>query len=157
MGVVSLSFATVIDWAMGPYVGQHAGEAALLWTLRENFKPGDVMIADRLLTSGFTIARQQQLGVDVVMRQHQTRHTDFRRGTRLGTRDHVVQWDRLARPNWMDETIYADMPTTLTLREVRVGGWTFVTTFLDAKSVSKKELTEIYHSRWRVELDFRSI
>jgi len=147
----------VIDWAMGPYVGKQTGEAALLWTLRENFKPGDVMIADRLFTSYFTIALQQQLGVDVVMRQHQTRHTDFRRGTRLGTRDHVVQWDRPARPNWMDEATYADMPTTLTMREVRAGGWTLVTTFLDAKSVSKKELTELYHSRWQVELDFRSI
>ena len=53
----------MIDWAMGPYVGKQTGEAALLWTLRENFKPGDVMIADRLFTSYFTIALQQQLGV----------------------------------------------------------------------------------------------
>ena len=92
MGVVSLSCATVIDWAMGPYAGKQTGEAALLWTLLENFKPGDVMIADRLYTSYFMIARLEQLGVDAVMRQHQTRHTDFRRGKRLGTRDHMVQW-----------------------------------------------------------------
>ena len=102
MGIVSLSCATVIDWAMGPYVGKQTGEAALLWTLLANFKPGDVMIADRLYTSYFMIARLQQLGVDVVMRQHQTRHTDFRRGRRLGRRDHVVQWDRPVRPaGWM--------------------------------------------------------
>ena len=147
----------MIDWAMGPYVGKQTGEAALLWTLLENFNPGDVMIADRLYTSYFMIARLQQSGVDVVMRQHQTRRTDFRRGTRLGTRDHVVQWDRPARPTWMDEATYAGMPTSLTMREVRAGGWTLVTSLVDAKSVSKKELVELYHSRWHVELDFRSI
>jgi hypothetical protein len=154
---VSLSCATVIDWALGPYVGKQTGEAALLWTLLESFKPGDVMIADRLYTSFFMIARLQQLGVDVVMRQHQSRHTDFRRGTRLGKRDHVVQWDRPARPAWMDEATYAGMPASLTMREVRAGGWTLVTSLADAKSVSKKELVELYHSRWNVELDFRSI
>jgi hypothetical protein len=158
VGIVSLSCATVIDWAMGPYAGKQAGEAALLWTLLVNFKPGDVMIADRLYTSYFTIARLVQLGgVDVVMRQHQTRRTDFRRGRRLGKRDHVVQWDRPARPTWMYEAIYAGMPATLTMREVRAGGWTLVTSLVDATSVSKTDLVELYHSRWHVELDFRSI
>lgn len=152
-----MSCATVIDWAMGPYAGKQTGEAALLWTLLESFEPGDVMIADRLYTSYFMIARLKQLGVDVVMRQHQTRHTDFRRGRRLGTRDHIVQWDRPARPPWMDETTYAGMPAALTMREVRAGGWTLVTSLADAKSVSKLELVELYHSRWHVELDFRSI
>jgi Transposase DDE domain len=157
VGVVSLSCASVLDWALGPYAGKQTGEAALLWTLLENFKPGDVMIADRLYTSYFMIARLMQLGVDVVMRQHQSRHTDFRRGKRLGTRDHVVQWERPGRPAWMDDTTYAGMPATLTMREVRAGGWTLVTTFVDAKSVSKMELVELYHSRWHVELDLRSI
>ena len=62
-----------------PYPGKQTGETALLWTLREQFKPGDVVVADRLYTSYFLIARLMQLGVDVVMRQHQARHTDFRR------------------------------------------------------------------------------
>jgi hypothetical protein len=142
---------------MGPYAGKQTGEAALLWTLLDNFNPADVMIADRLYTSYFMIARLKQLGVDFVMRQHQTRLTDFRRGRRLGTRDHVVQWDRPARPTWMDEATYAGMPAILTMREVRAGGWTIVTSFVDANSVSKMELVELYHSRWHVELDFRSI
>jgi hypothetical protein len=154
---VSLSCAAVVDWALGPYVGKQTGEAALLWTLLGSFNPGDVMIADRLYTSYFMIARLRQLGVDVVLRQHQSRHTDFRRGKRLGTRDHVVEWDRPARPTWMDEATYAGMPATLSMREVRAGGWTLVTSLLDAKSVSKKELADLYHSRWHVELDFRSI
>lgn len=157
VGVVSLSCATVLDWAIGPYTGKQTGEAALLWTLRENFKPGDVMIADRLYASWFLIARQAQRGVDVVMRQHQSRKTDFRRGKRLGVRDHVVQWDRPPRPKWMTEAEYVDMPATLTMREVRSGGWTLVSTLTDAGAVSKRELLDLYNSRWHVELDFRSI
>jgi Transposase DDE domain len=142
---------------MGPYAGKQTGEAALLLTLLETFNPGDVMIADRLFASYFMIARQQQLGVDVVMRQHQSRHTDFRRGRRLGSRDHVVEWVRPVRPTWMDQATYAGMPATLTMREARAGGWTLATTLIDPKSVSKKELVELYHSRWHVELDFRTI
>ena len=115
------------------------------------------MIADRLYTSYFMISRLMQLGVDVVMRQHQTRHTDFRRGKRLGTRDHVVQWERPARPTWIDDATYASMPATLTMREVRAGGWTLVSSLTDAKTVSKQELLDLYRSRWHVELDFRSI
>lgn len=115
------------------------------------------MIADRLYTSYFMIARLMQLGVDAVMRQHQTRHTDFRRGKRLGPRDHVVLWERPARPTWMDLATYAGMPATLTMREVRAGGWTLVSSLTDAKTVSKRELLDLYRSRWQIELDFRSI
>jgi hypothetical protein len=57
----------------------------------------------------------------------------------------------------MDEATYAGMPATLTMREVRAGGWTLVTSLVDAKSVSKIELVDLYHNRWQVELDFRSI
>jgi hypothetical protein len=142
---------------MGPYTGKQTGETALLLTLLENFKPGDVVIADRLYASYFLIARLMQLGVDVVMRQHQARRTDFRSGKRLGQRDHVVQWERPARPPWMDDVTYAGMPATLTMREARAGGWTLVSTLTDAKAVSKKELLDLYRSRWHVELDFRSI
>jgi hypothetical protein len=154
---VSLSCATVVDWAMGPYAGKQTGETALLWTLLEHFKRGDVVIADRLYTSYFMISRLMHLGVDVVMRQHQTRYTDFRRGKRLATRDHLVQWERPARPAWMDDATYAGMPATLTMREVRAGGWTLVSSLTDPKAVSKHELLELYRSRWHVELDFRSI
>lgn len=116
-----------------------------------------MLIADRLYTSYFMIARLMQLGVDVVMRQHQSRHTDFRRGKRLGPRDHLVQWQRPARPSWMDEATYVTMPTMLNMREARVGGWTLVSSLIDEKTVSKSDLHDLYRKRWNVELDFRSI
>jgi putative transposase len=35
-----------------------------------------------------------ELGVDVVLRLHQQRTADFRRGRRLGKGDHLVRWIR---------------------------------------------------------------
>ena len=157
VAIVSLSCGAVLDWATGPCEGKQTGETALLWQLAKRLRPGDVVIADRYYAGYFLIAMLVQLGVDVVIRQHQRRHTDFRRGQRLGKRDHVVIWPRLKRPGWMDKATYESMPETLRMREVLVGGWILVTTFTDAQEVSKQELFELYHLRWQIELDLRSI
>ncbi|MEX2468713.1 MAG: IS4 family transposase [Pseudohongiellaceae bacterium] len=157
VAVVSLSCGAVLDWAVGPCEGKQTGETAILWKLARNLRPGDVVIADRYYAGYFLIALLVQLGVDVVIRQHQRRRTDFRRGQRLGAKDHIVDWPRLQRPSWMDAATYAAMPEMLRMREVRVGGWTLVTTLVDAKEVSKPELLELYRARWQIELDLRSI
>src|SRR5205823_3933911 len=59
--------------------------------------------AGRYYCSYWLIALAQARGVHVVFRQHQLRHTDFRRGRRLGRDDHVVTWNKPPRPKWMDE------------------------------------------------------
>ena len=157
VAIVSLSCGAVLDWAVGPCEGKQTGETALLWKLAQQLRSGDVVIADRYYAGYFLIALLVQLGVDVVIRQHQCRHTDFRRGQRLGARDHGVSWIRPQRPTWMDANTYATMPETLGVREVRVGGWTLVTTLTDAQEVSKHDLFDLYHARWQIELDLRSI
>lgn len=157
VAIVSLSCGAVLQWAIGPCEGKETGETALLWGLAQKLKRGDVVVADRCYAGYFMIAWLLQLGVDVVIRQHQRRHTDFRCGQRLGPRDHVVNWVRPKCPAWMDEVIYAAMPETLTMREVRAGGWTLVSTLTDARKVSKRDLLDLYRSRWQVELDLRSI
>jgi hypothetical protein len=128
-----------------------------LWQLAHHLRPGDVVIADRYFSGYFLLACLIRHGVDVVVRQHQLRHTDFRRGRRLWAKDHVVAWVRPPRPAWMDAATYAAMPETLLLREARIGGLTLVTTLIEAGQVSKKELLLLYHARWQVELDLRSI
>ena len=57
----------------------------------------------------------------------------------------------------MDAATYAAMPESLVLREARIGGLTLVTTLTEARQVSKQELLGLYHARWQVELDLRSI
>ena len=157
LGIVSLSCGAVLEWVSGPCTGKKTGETALLWALMDKLCPGDVVIADRYFAGYFGIARLRQRGVDVLIRQHQSRHTDFRRGRRLGKRDHVVTWARPQRPSWMDLATYATMPECIVMREVRVADLTLVSTLLDAKEVGKRELVDLYGKRWQIELDLRSI
>jgi len=157
VGIVSLSCGAVLEWASGPCEGKQTGETALLWGLMDKLRRGDVVVADRYFAGYFGIARMRQRGVDVLIRQHQRRRTDFRRGRRLGKRDHVVSWIRPQRPAWMDPATYATMPESLLMREVRVADLTLATTLLDAAEVGKQELMELYGQRWQIELDFRAI
>jgi len=157
VGVVSLSCGAVLDWAVGPCKGKQTGETAMMWNLAGQLHRGEIVIADRYYAGYFMIVLFIQLGVDVVIRQHQLRHTDFRRGQRLGLKDHIVNWERPTRPAWMDADTYATMPETLVMREVRIGGWTLVTTLIDAQEVSKQDVYDLYHLRWQIELDIRSI
>jgi len=157
VGIVSLSCGAVLEWASGPCEGKNSGETALLWRLMDKLAAGDVVVADRAFAGYFGIARLRQQGVDVIIRQHQRRHTDFRRGRRLGKRDHLVSWVRPQRPVWMDAATYASMPESIVMREVRAGDLTLVTTLLDVKEVAKAELVDLYGKRWQIELDFRAI
>jgi len=157
VAVVSLSAGAVLEWAIDACEGKKTGETALLWRLMPRLERADVVIADGYYAGYFMIAGLIARGVDIVMPQHHLRITDFRRGQRLGVRDHVVTWARPQRPNWMDEATYATMPETLTMREVRAGGRTLITTLTDAHTTPKPALAELYAMRWHVELDLRAI
>ncbi len=166
--VVLFSLATGLlhEVALGPYSGKETGEPALLRELFSRFQPGDVLLADRCYAGWFLIALLQELGVDMVVRLHQLRDADFRRGQRLGPGDHVVEWPRPARPAWMDEETYARMPSSLRVREVqvqvaergfRVRSFVVVTTLLDVAKYPSDELAKLYRRRWLVELDLRTL
>lgn len=157
VAVISLSCGAVLDWAVGPCAGKSSGETSMLWGLAGCLRRGDVVIADRYYAGYFMLAMLLQRGVDIVVRQHQHRTTDFRRGKRLGKSDHVIEWHRPAKPKGMDPALYAAMPDRLTLREARVGNWTIVSSLLDAREVSRMELSDLYCQRWQVEVDLRSI
>ena len=166
--VVILSLATgmLTDMAMGPCAGKETGETALLRSLLERFKPGDVLLADRFYCSYFMIALLQELGVDFVARVHQRRPICFRRGRRLGKDDQIVTWYRPQRPKWMDQQTYERMPASLEVRQIRVhvgqsgarvASFVAVTTLTDPKTYPKEEIAQLYHSRWLAELDIRAI
>ena len=164
--LLSLSTGMLKGMAIGPYSGKETGETALLRQLFDWLQPGEIVLADRYFCSYFMIALLREMNVDVVMRLHQRRSADFRRGQRLGQGDHVVEWTKPAKPEWMDQETYERMPATLTMREVyvqvnepgfRVESMVVVTTLTDAKEYAKDDLAELYHQRWLVELDIRSI
>jgi hypothetical protein len=158
VGVICLSTGALIDAAMGPFTGKGTSELGLLRQLQAAFSPGDVMLADAFYCNYFVIAALQAAGVDALFAQNGARITDFRRGERLGARDHRVRWPKpKARPEWMSPEDYAALPEELMLREVKVGKKVLVTTLLSPRSVSKPALGALFRQRWHVELDLRAI
>lgn len=166
--VVLLSLATGMlkDMAMGPYTGKETGETALLRQLFDRFAPGDILLADRYYCSYFMIALLMESGIDFVTRIHQRRHVDFRCGRRLGKDDHLVEWRRPERPEWMDPQTYDRMPASIRIREIhvhvghpgfRTESFVVVTTLTDAKTYPLDDLAELYRHRWAAELDIRAI
>jgi hypothetical protein len=131
-----------------------------------SFEAGDVAVMDRFYCSFMMIAQLLQQDVQVCARMHQRRHVDFRRGRRLGKYDHLIVWTKPARPKWMDEATYEEIPDTLEMREIRYNvvepGFrsktiTVATTLTDAEVYSKEDIAELYGFRWNSELDIRSI
>jgi hypothetical protein len=166
VALISLATGVVRDLALGPYRGKETGETALFRTLWGGLDSGEIVLGDRVFGSYFGIARLSERGVDGLFRMHQRRKFDFRRGRRLGVLDHVVSWSRPARPDWMDEATYAQIPGELKVRELRVtvdqpgfrvNELVLVTTLLDAEAYGKHEIAQLFLQRWNIELDFRSI
>jgi DDE family transposase len=166
--VVLIAFATavLVDAAEGPCQGKESGEMALLRSLLDSLRVGDVLVADRHYCSYFQFALLQERGVDVAARLHQLRRCDFRRGERLGRGDTIQRWCKPASPDWMDAETYARMPDSLRVRIVRVlveqPGYRsdkilVATTLLDAWQYTRDDIADLYHRRWHVELDIRSI
>lgn len=157
VGVISLAHGAVLDVAMGAYKGKGTGEHGLFRGLQDCFVAGDVMLADGYFCSYFLIAEMQKRGVDVLFAQHGARITDFRRGEKLGVRDHRVSWKKPQRPEWMSVEEYRGYPDEITVREVKVGKKVLVTTFLDPRQTPKGELGQLFWQRWNIELDLRNV
>jgi Transposase DDE domain len=166
VAIVSLATACVLDLAMGPYQGKGTGEPALLRALLGSLHDGDLAVVDRYYCSFMMIALMFGQGTQVCARKHHKRHSDFRRGRRLGKYDHIIVWTRPSRPEWMNQETYDQIPPTLELREIRYniverGRRTrtidVITTLLDADQYTKEDIAQLYGFRWNSELDIRSI
>lgn len=164
--VFSLSVGTVLEAAIGKYQGKQTGENSMFRSLHDCLAEGDVALADRYFSGWFDMALPQRRGVDVVVRKHQLRATDFRTGQRLGKDDQLVRWCKPQRPTWMSPEEYALLPEELVLREVRIhvsqkGFRTkqlvVVTTLVDAENYPAEQIAELYRRRWQAELHLRSI
>lgn len=157
VGLISLSTGAVRHWALGSGRGQDSGEQALFRRLMPHLAAGEIVLADRYHCSYFTVALLRERGVDLVTRQHARRHTDFRRGRRLGKRDRLVDWLRPPCPDWMDRETYARIPERLPMRQTQVAGRILVSPLSNVRQVSAQDLDALYARRWQVEVDLRSI
>jgi Transposase DDE domain len=164
--VFSLACGAVVGLGTCRYAGKGQSDLGLLRKLLDVFRPGDVMLADRLMCAWTEMVMLHQRGVESVCRFTSHRTADFRRGRRLGEGDHVVVWPKPQKPRTIDREAYAALPESLTVREcrVRVGQPGFrtrvlvvATTLLDAEAFTKDDLAQLYRARWHAELDLRSL
>jgi hypothetical protein len=163
-------------------------EMSKVGAIHPALKSGDVLVGDRGFCSFAHLAILARDGVFAVFRVHQRQIVDFTPHRRaalpgqrsqvkgrprsrwlrsLGVLDQVVEWFKPEqRPTWMTVEQYADLPETLTVRELRyrVGRpgfrtrWvTLVTTLSDAQEYPLEELADLYATRWRVELYLRHL
>jgi hypothetical protein len=163
-GLFDLASGALLTVAHGTL---HVHESQLFRHLWPLLVRGDVVLSDRGFCSFAAIASLQAHGVDTVMRLHQTRPVDFRRGQRLGSKDRRIVWNKPAqRTKGCSAGDWAALPDTLPLRllEIRVAAPGFrtqrvllITTLLDPVAYPAAALGELYFQRWTVELHFREI
>ena len=160
VGITCLSSGALLNAAISRFTGKGSDEQTLLRSIQDTFQSGDIVMGDAFFATYFFIADMQARGIDILMEQNgaRRRSTDFRRGQRLGQRDHLIIIDKpKVRPEWMNEAQYQAAPASLTVRECKVGGKIMVTTMHCPKETPKSGLKVLYKSRWQVELDIRYI
>jgi hypothetical protein len=164
VGVFSLSTGVLLDYAKG---NKHQSELRLLKGLLDQFKAGDLAIADRGFCSYVLMALLSWLGVPSLFRLHQSRPCDLRKGKRLGKNDRLLTWRKPnQRPPWLPQAWWKKIQDQLTVRVIRFNLYrrgyrptsvTLVTTLLDAHTYPAQDVAQLYVRRWKIELWFRDI
>lgn len=155
--MMSLDTGTIIDYAVGPCKGKGTGESSLLRSLLGHLEPNDIAVADRYYPHFFLLCDIKNRGTDGVFRAAVQRHYDFRQGKRLGSYDHIVEWSKPRKPDWMTREEYLAYPDTIQMREFKEYGLIYVTTLLDPKFYPKAQLIELYKRRWTLETNLNYI
>jgi hypothetical protein len=160
VGVICLSSGAVLNAALGKFSGKGSSEQDLLRRVLDTFKAGDLVMGDAFFGTYFLLASLGARNIDGVFEQlgARKRVTDFRKGQRLGPRDHLVELTKPKRkPDWMTQAHYDSVPETISIRELKVKGKLLITTLVSANTYPKHELGELYKKRWHVEVDLRNI
>src|SRR5262249_42588252 len=151
--IVSLACGTILDLGICRYAGKGQSESGLLRQLWHLLRPGDVLVADRLMCAWTEMVMLKQRGIDTVCRLTSHRTADFPVGTRLGKGDHIVTWKKPTKPRSVDREAYNALPEWLLVRECRVRvvqpgfrtrSLVIATTLLDAEEYTWKDLAQLY-------------
>ena len=165
--LTSLACGAIVNLGFCRYAGKGQSEVSLLRRLWDVLRPGDVLLADSLLSNWAGIVMLKQQGLEIVSRLNKAhRKADFRKGKRLGKDDHIVRWRKPTSIRSLDRKAYHALPDFLTIRETRIRvtqpGFrsrvvVVVTTLLDPAQTTAEDLAALYRARWNNELDLRSI
>jgi hypothetical protein len=162
----ALSTGVVLEMAMGRYQGKLTHEVSLFREIDALIQENDVFLADRGYAGWFEMARLMARGAHVVVRMHQKRKADFRKGVRHGKDDHTIRLDRPIKPEWMSQEEYETYPVFIIIREIciRVEIKSFRTreiivhtSLLDTDTYTHDDIATLFRRRWQAELNLRSL
>ena len=118
VGVFSLATGVLLDYAKG---NKHQHELNLLQKLLDQFKAGDLALADRGFNCYTLLACCCGAGSHSLFRLHQRRPADLRKGKRLGKNDRLMVWRKpwlWQRPRCLPKPLET-IPAELTVRVIR--------------------------------------
>lgn len=159
--------ALLLDFIPAPLSTGEGGLAALT---HATMQAGDIVVADSNFGTFGQVALLRGRDVHTVCQVHAGRAMSFgawadRPGAqlvkRVGKNDQIVRWFKPKEcPPWMAPAMWAQLPESILVREVRrsihdPGGRrrevTLVTTLLDEKTYPAAALVALYARRWRIE------
>ena len=114
-----------------------------------------MLLGNAFYATYFLLCSLRERGIDAVFEQQGSRQrtTDYDRGQRLGSRDHLIVLHKPAiKPGWMSQADFDQAPKMLTEQVLHTGGKTRVTTLLCPKQTNKAALRALYRDRWHVAL-----
>jgi hypothetical protein len=161
---VSHASQAIQDIEYTAWRGKETGEMALFRQAYSRQKDKlDLILADRYYASFFTMALMVRDGKHAVFQIHAARKADFRKGQILGNGDHIVEWERPQRPQWMSKEEYESYPRSIRVREIRCKArrkdkkaLILVTTLLDISRYSASEICQLYKERWDAEEAYKN-
>ena len=163
-GLFSLASGALLTHVTGR---QTTHDSLLFRDLWPQLQKGDVILGDRAFCSYVAMAALQPRGIDTLVRLHQFRPADMRRGRRLGPGDRLVVWDKPPKcPETMSACDFAALAPQLPVRLIRTvitaPGFrtrlvTLATTLVDPVLYPADTLRELYARRWNIELHFAQI
>ena len=164
----SLETGGIIDFKMAAFKGKGTGEIPLGASLLSSLESGNVLLADAMFTSFAFIGLCLNQGLDLLAPLKSNRKFVIlgRKNIDDGDRLIVIEKPKLPHTGWISQSDYDQIPDKITLRETvisiqrngfRSKSIKIITTMLDSETYSKQDLTEIFWSRWNIELDLRII
>lgn len=183
----SASTGLLLDAAAGPLYTGDVGAAA---GMHPHLDEGDVLVGDDAFGTYAHLALLLRAGLHGLFPVHHSRTVDFTPGRPhcregkgaapgmprsrwlkpLGRDDQVVEWFKpKEKPRWMGERAFAELPESITVRELRrtvtspAGNrvtLTMVTTLTDPRlypADGDRSLTELRMRRWDVETNIRHL
>ena len=168
--LTSLETGSVLDFAMGPFMGKGSGELNLARGLLDSVNQGEVLVGDAFYMNYSFISLVKERGIDFVsIRKKNAKFIEIS-SQRISAGDRIIRIRKAKRRedhfSWVSKEEYEKMPDTLRLREttvmLKLNGFrtkkiTLVSTLLNYEEYSTQDLSELFFARWNVETDLRNL